>query len=284
MMTSVTFPGGMCLPALGMGTWALGDRAERRAQEIASLRLGLDRGLRVIDTAEMYGAGRSERLVGEAIAGRRDEVFLVTKILPSNASRAGVAERCRASLRRLGTDRIDLYLLHWRGGVKLEETVGAFEQLEREGLIGAWGVSNFDIGDLDDLARVAAPGACAANQILYSLDYRGVEFDLLEADRRRAIVTMAYSPLGQGGDLLRQPVLQRIAAEHETSLGPATPAQVALAWVLRQPGMLAIPKAGSPEHQRENVAATELVLTQHDLDAIDRSIPPPRRKVPLAMI
>ncbi|MBB2178005.1 aldo/keto reductase [Gluconacetobacter tumulicola] len=284
MVNSVMFPGGARVPALGMGTWALGDSAERRTQEIASLRLGLDLGLRVVDTAEMYGAGRSERLVGEAIAGRRDEVFLVTKVLPSNASRAGVAASCRASLRRLGTDRIDLYLLHWRGAVPLGETIGAFERLKREGLIGAWGVSNFDVGDLDDLARVASPDPCAANQILYSLDYRGVEFDLLEADRRRSIVTMAYSPLGQGGDLLHQPVLERIADRHETSLGPATPAQVALAWVLRQPGMLAIPKAGSPQHQRENVAATELVLTSEDLAAIDRSIPPPRRKVPLAMI
>ncbi|GBQ28044.1 aldo/keto reductase [Gluconacetobacter sacchari] len=284
MVNSVTFPDGACQPALGMGTWALGDAAGRREQEIASLRLGLDLGLRVIDTAEMYGAGRSERLVGEAIAGRRDEVFLVTKILPSNASRAGVAEHCRASLRRLGTDRVDLYLLHWRGGVPLEETVEAFERLRRDGLIGAWGVSNFDVGDLDDLARAGAAGSCAANQILYSLDYRGVEFDLLEADRRRSIVTMAYSPLGQGGDLLRQPVLERIAGRHETSLGPATPAQVALAWVLRQPGVLAIPKAGGVAHMRENAAAAELVLTAEDLEAIDRSIPPPRRKVPLAMI
>ncbi|CAP57260.1 aldo/keto reductase [Gluconacetobacter diazotrophicus] len=284
MMGSVTLADGTRLPALGMGTWALGDRADRRAQEIESLRGGLDQGLRLIDTAEMYGSGRSESLVGEAIAGRRDEVYLVTKIVPSNASRRQVPEHCRASLRRLGTDRIDLYLLHWQGAVPLEETVEAFERLKDEGLIGAWGVSNFDAGDMDTLAHVTGGVHCAANQVLYSLDYRGVEFDLLEADRRRHVLTMAYSPLGQGGDLLRAPVLARIAARHETTLGPATPAQVALAWVLRQPNLVAIPKAGSPAHQRENIAAAELALNAEDLAAIDRSIPPPARKVPLAMI
>jgi diketogulonate reductase-like aldo/keto reductase len=284
MMGSVTFSDGTPLPALGMGTWNLGDRADRRAQEIASLRTGLDLGLRVIDTAEMYGSGRSESLVGEAIAGRRDDVYLVTKILPSNASRRGVPDSCRASLRRLGTERIDLYLLHWQGGVPLDETIEAFERLKEQGLIGAWGVSNFDAGDMAMLAGVAKGTGCAANQILYSLDYRGVEFDLLDADRRQGVVTMAYSPLGQGGDLLRAPVLARIAARHETALGPATPAQVALAWVLRQPDLVAIPKTGSVARQRENAAAAELVLGAEDLATIDRSIPPPARKVPLAMI
>ncbi|MBB2200279.1 aldo/keto reductase [Gluconacetobacter tumulisoli] len=283
-MGTVTFSDGTQVPALGMGTWNLGDRADRRAQEIESLRAGLDLGLRVVDTAEMYGAGRSETLVGQAIAGRRDDVFLVTKVLPSNASRRGVAESCRASLRRLGTERIDLYLLHWPGAVPLEETVEGFERLKDEGLIGAWGVSNFDVDDMADLRRVSSPGDCLANQILYSLDYRGVEYDLLDDDRGQGVVTMAYSPLGQGGELLRAPVLARIAARHETALGPATPAQVALAWVLRQPNLLAIPKAASLPHQRENVAAADIVLTEADLAAIDRSMPPPRRKVPLAMI
>ncbi|GBQ30584.1 aldo/keto reductase [Gluconacetobacter azotocaptans] len=283
MMGTVTFSNGTQVPALGMGTWNIGDRADRRAQEVESLRAGLDLGLRVIDTAEMYGGGRSETLVGQAIAGRRDEVFLVSKILPSNASRQGVAESCRASLRRLGTERIDLYLLHWPGAVPLEETIEAFERLKAEGLIGAWGVSNFDVDDMADVHRIS-PDGCLANQILYSLDYRGVEYDLLEDDRRQSVVTMAYSPLGQGGELLRAPVLARIAARHETALGPATPAQVALAWVLRQPNMLAIPKAASLPHQRQNVAAADIVLTEADLAAIDRSIPPPRRKVPLAMI
>ncbi|NVN13368.1 aldo/keto reductase, partial [Nguyenibacter vanlangensis] len=218
MMGSVTFPDGTTIPALGMGTWTLGDRADRRAREIAALRAGLDQGLKLIDTAEMYGNGRSETLVGEAIAGRRDDVCLVTKVLPSNASRRAMPASCRASLRRLGTDRIDLYLLHWQGGIPLDETVEAFERLKQDGLIGAWGVSNFDDDDMAALSRLAPAGACAANQILYSLDYRGVEFDLLPADRRRGVVTMAYSPLGQGGELLRAPVLARIAARHETAL------------------------------------------------------------------
>ncbi|WP_323990472.1 aldo/keto reductase [Nguyenibacter sp. L1] len=284
MMGSVTFPDGTTIPALGMGTWTLGDRADRRAREIAALRAGLDQGLKLIDTAEMYGNGRSETLVGEAIAGRRDDVCLVTKVLPSNASRRAMPASCRASLRRLGTDRIDLYLLHWQGGIPLDETVEAFERLKQDGLIGAWGVSNFDDDDMAALSRLAPAGACAANQILYSLDYRGVEFDLLPADRRRGVVTMAYSPLGQGGELLRAPVLARIAARHETAMGPATPAQVALAWVLRQPNLVAIPKAGSVAHQRENAAAADIALSDDDLATIDRSFPPPTRKIPLAMI
>lgn len=284
MMGSVTFPDGTTIPALGMGTWTLGDRADRRAREIAALRAGLDQGLKLIDTAEMYGNGRSETLVGEAIAGRRDDVCLVTKVLPSNASRRAMPASCRASLRRLGTDRIDLYLLHWRGGIPLDETVEAFERLKQDGLIGAWGVSNFDDDDMAALSRLAPAGACAANQILYSLDYRGVEFDLLPADRRRGVVTMAYSPLGQGGELLRAPVLARIAARHETALGPATPAQVALAWVLRRPNVVAIPKAGSVAHQRENAAAADIALSDDDLATIDRSFSPPTRKIPLAMI
>ncbi|MBV1834702.1 aldo/keto reductase [Novacetimonas pomaceti] len=283
-MKDVTFPDGITVPALGMGTWNLGDDDGRRKAEIQSIQLGLDAGLRVVDTAEMYGSGRSERLVGQAIAGRRDDVYLVSKVLPSNASRKGVHDACAASLKRLGTDRLDLYLLHWRGSVPLEETVAGFGDLMRAGMIRAWGVSNFDVDDMRELARVTSPEPCCANQILYSLDYRGVEHDLLAYDREARIVTMAYSPLGQGGELLRAPVLRRVAARHETALGPATPAQVALAWVLRQPGLLAIPKAGSPAHQRENIAAAALELTKADLAEIDDAIPPPRRKVSLAMI
>ncbi|MBY4639367.1 aldo/keto reductase [Gluconacetobacter entanii] len=283
-MKNVTFPDGITVPALGMGTWNLGDDEARRDAEIRSIRMGLDAGLRVVDTAEMYGSGRSERLVGQAIAGRRDDVYLVDKVLPSNASRRGVHDACAASLKLLGTDHLDLYLLHWRGSIPLEETVAGFEDLKRAGMIRAWGVSNFDVDDMRELARIHTPDPCCANQILYSLDYRGVEYDLLAHDRAEGIVTMAYSPLGQGGELLRAPVLKRVAARHETSLGPATPAQVALAWVLRQPGVLAIPKAGSPAHQRENMAAVELELTKADLAEIDDAIPPPHRKVSLAMI
>lgn len=284
MTGNVRLRNGVEVPALGMGTWNMGDEPDRRAAEIESLRTGLDLGLNVIDTAEMYGSGRSESVVGEAIAGRRDEVFLVTKVLPSNASRKDVPKSCRRSLERLKTDRIDLYLLHWRGSVPLQETVEAFEKLRDEGLIGNWGVSNFDVDDMQELESVTGGDGCLANQILYSLDHRGVEFDLLEADRRQNIATMAYSPLGQGGLLLRNDTLAAIAEEHKTSLGQATPAQVALAWVLRQPGLIAIPKAGSVAHLRQNVAAREIKLTADNLAALDRAFPPPTRHMALEMI
>lgn len=283
-MKTVTFPNGTQVPALGMGTWNMGDAESRRADEIASIRAGLEAGIRVVDTAEMYGSGRSEKLVGEAIRGLRDDVFLVSKVLPSNASRAGVRRACEASLKRLGTDRLDLYLLHWEGSVPLAETIAGFADLVDAGLIRSWGVSNFDTDGMRAVEAIHSPTPCAANQVLYSLDYRGVEFDLLEHDRAAGVVTMAYSPLGQGGELLRAPVLARVARRHTTSLGPATPAQVALAWVLRQPDVLAIPKAGSPKHQHENFAAQEIVLTRDDLAEIDGAIAPPRRKEPLAMI
>ena len=281
-MKDVELRSGVTLPALGMGTWNLGDSAARREEEILSLQRGLDAGLKVIDTAEMYGDGRSESLVGEAIAGRRDDVFLVDKVLPSNASFDGVQDRCRAALRRLDTDRIDLYLLHWRGRYALEETVRGMEQLQADGLIVDWGVSNFDVDDMEELGRVT--DTCSVNQILYSLEYRGTEFDLLDADQRSGVVTMAYSPLGQGGDLLTDEALIDVASRHETTAGPATTAQVALAWVLRRPNVLAIPKAGSVRHMEENILATQLTLSDEDLALLDRAFPPPRRKTPLAMI
>ncbi|MBE7729575.1 aldo/keto reductase [Komagataeibacter sp. FXV3] len=283
-MKTVTFPNGTTVPALGMGTWNMGDSDSRRADEINSIHAGLDAGIRVVDTAEMYGSGRSEKLVGEAIKGRRDDVFLVSKVVPSNASRDGVRKACAASLKRLGTDHLDLYLLHWPGSVPLEETLAGFDDLIDAGMIRSWGVSNFDADGMREIESTPASTPCAANQVLYSLDYRGVEFDLLQRDRDAGIVTMAYSPLGQGGDLLRAPVLKRIAQRHTTSLGPATTAQIALAWVLRQENVLAIPKAGSPRHQHENLAATEITLTRDDLAEIDEAIAPPRRKEPLAMI
>ncbi|QDH14371.1 aldo/keto reductase [Formicincola oecophyllae] len=271
-----------------MGTWAMGDAPAKRPQEIAALRYGLEHGLHVIDTAEMYGNGRSETLVGEAIAPfARDRVFLVSKVLPSHAAHDDVLKACRQSLARLGTDHLDLYLLHWRSSVPLAETVGAFEALMADGLIRSWGVSNFDVDDMEELAAV--PGAQAANgvqanQILYALEYRGTEWDLLEADRAQGVVTMAYSPLGQAKRILTSPALKAIAAKHHTSLGPATPAQIALAWVLRQPGVLAIPKAGTVAHERENIAALEITLSAADLLALDRAFPPPLRKRPLACI
>ncbi|QBL93435.1 putative oxidoreductase [Komagataeibacter saccharivorans] len=283
-MKTVTFPDGRVVPALGMGTWNMGDSDSRRADEIRSIRAGVEAGIRVVDTAEMYGSGRSEKLVGEAIRGLRDEVFLVSKVLPSNASRKGVRRACAASLERLGTDCLDLYLLHWEGSEPLEETIAGFNDLVEAGMIRSWGVSNFDTDAMREVKSVHSATPCAANQVLYSLDYRGPEFDLLEYDRKAGIVTMAYSPLGQGGDLLRAPVLRRVAQRHATSLGPASPAQIALAWVLRDENVLAIPKAGSLRHQHENIAAQEIILTRDDLAEIDEAIAPPRRKEPLAMI
>ncbi len=284
MANTITLPDGTTLPALGAGTWNMGDSPDRREEEIASLRYAVEQGIQVVDTAEMYGNGRSETLVGEAIAPLRGQVFLVSKVLPTNASARGVAQSCRRSLKHLGTDRLDLYLLHWRGSVPLAETVEAFRTLQREGLIRHWGVSNFDTDDMRDLEHCAHPGECAVNQILYSLEYRGVEYDLLRADSQRRIVSMAYSPIGQGGALLANPVLARVAARHTTSLGGATPAQVALAWVLRQPNMLAIPKAGTVAHMRLNLAARELELGARDLAELDGAFAPPTSKEPLAMI
>lgn len=281
-MKKVRFRDGHVVPALGMGSWNIGDSTATRAQEIASLRTGLDAGLSVIDTAEMYGSGRSERLVGEAIRGRRDEVFLISKVLPSNASYEKTLRSCEASLDRLGTDRLDLYLLHWRGGVPLEETVEALTHLQTQGMIRRWGVSNFDTEDMQELDALGAD--CAANQILYNLEARGVEFDLLAHDRAEGIVSIAYSPLGQGGSLLDDDILADIAKNHETSSGPASPAQVALAWTLRQPNLLAIPKAGSRAHMCENIAALDLVLRDEDQARLDASFAPPRRKTPLEMI
>lgn len=284
MARTITLPDGTTLPALGAGTWNMGDSAACRDEEIASLRYAVEHGVQVVDTAEMYGNGRSEKLVGDAIAPMRKQVFLVSKVLPTNASAKGVAQSCRRSLKHLGTDWLDMYLLHWRGSVPLAETVEAFRQLQREGLIRHWGVSNFDTDDVQELEQCTQPGECAVNQVLYSLEHRGVEFDLLQADRQRQIVTMAYSPIGQGGALLADPALGRVAARHTTSLGVATPAQVALAWVLRQPNMLAIPKAGTVAHMQQNLAAQELELGPQDLAELDAAFAPPKSKQPLAMI
>lgn len=275
---SVTLPRGHRVPALGLGTWTMGEDTRKRDDEIAALRLGLDLGMTVIDTAEMYGDGATERLVGAAIAGRRDRVFLVSKVLPSHARRTQTLAACAASLERLGTDYLDLYLLHWRERTPLHETIEAFTQLVEEGRIRRWGVSNFALSDMEEL--LAAPGGAAVscNQVLYNLSRRGIEYDLLPWCRDRGVPIMAYSPIEQAR-LLRRKVVRHVAVRHE-----ATAAQVCLAWVLRQPGVIAIPKAGSPEHVRDNHGALALRLTDEDHRELDEAFPPPREPQPLEMI
>ncbi|WP_434774863.1 aldo/keto reductase [Pseudomonas oryzihabitans] len=272
---TVRLPDGTTVPALGQGTWRMGENADLHRQEVSALRQGLDLGLTLIDTAEMYGEGRAEELVGEAIAGRRDEVFLVSKFYPKNATEAGVPLACERSLKRLGTDVIDLYLLHWRGQVPLIETVMALEKLRDEGKIRHWGVSNLDTSDMLELGD----DRCSANQVLYNLEQRGIEHDLLPWCQGQQMPVMAYCPLGQGGDLLRHPTLATLAERHQ-----ATPAQIALAWVLRQPGVIAIPKAGDAGHLEENARALDLRLTDDDLALLDGAFPPPQSKTPLAII
>ena len=278
-MRMVSFPDGTAVPALGQGTWNMGERRTSRRQEADALRLGLDLGLSLIDTAEMYGDGGAEEVVAEAVDGRRDGAFIVSKVYPHNASRRGVAAAAERSLRRLRTDRIDLYLLHWRGGVPLEETVAGFEDLRDAGKILRWGVSNLDTDEMEELFGFAAGRACATDQVLYNPEARGIEFDLLPWCAARRMPVMAYSPLGQGGRMLNNGALRAVADRHD-----ATPAQVALAWALRQPGVIAIPKASDEAHVRENAAAARLALTAEDLAAIDRAFPPPTRKRPLAML
>ncbi len=254
------------------------DRASAN-RERDSLRLGIELGMNLIDTAEMYGDGASECLVGEAIAGLRDQVFLVSKVLPSHATKQGVRRACEASLKRLGTEQIDLYLLHWRGSVSLGETIDGFELLRRDGLIGDWGVSNFDVDDMQALVGLARPRGCLANQVLYNLEHRGIEFDLLRYGIEQGVPLMAYSPVGQGGALLRHPALAAVARRHGK-----TPAQVALAWTLRHQNVISIPKAGTATHVRENAEAASIVLDDEDLTALDRAFPPPDRPVPLEML
>lgn len=278
MNRQVSLPGGETVPALGQGTWMMAETKGRRAEEIAALREGLDLGLTLIDTAEMYGEGESETLIGEAIEGRRDGLFLVSKVYPHNASRAGVIAACERSLKRLRTDRLDLYLLHWQGSHPLDETIAGFEALQRAGKIRHWGVSNFDTDDMADLIDEAGGAACATNQILYNLTRRGPEFDLFPWQHARRIPVMAYSPIEQGR-LPRSPALEEIAREHG-----ATTWQIALAWVLRRPDVIAIPKAGRREHVRENAKALDIALTPEDLARLDRDFPPPRRKTSLEML
>ncbi|MNF41324.1 putative oxidoreductase [compost metagenome] len=269
---------GVSVPAIGQGTWRMGEVASQRRAEVAALRQGIELGLGLIDTAEMYGEGGAELVVGEAIAGVREQVFLVSKVYPHNASRQGVAAACAGSLKRLRTERIDLYLLHWRGQYPLAETVEAFERLREQGKIGRWGVSNFDLADLQELHDLGVAG-CATNQVLYNPEARGIEFDLLPWQQQQGMPLMAYCPLGQGGQLLRQPVLRQVAEAHGV-----TPAQVALAWLLRQSGVIAIPKAIDPAHLRLNAEAATLQLSAADLALIDEAYPPPAGKRHLQMV
>ena len=274
---TISLPSGEDIPILGQGTWHMGEDRRRRRTEIEALRVGIDLGLTLIDTAEMYADGGAELLVREAIEGRRDEVFLVSKVLPRNATRRGTVEACERSLQRLGTDRIDLYLLHWREKLPLQEALEGFAALERAGKIRYWGVSNFDITDMEELLEIGGT-TVQANQVLYNLGRRGIEYDLLPWCRERSIPIMAYSPIEQGR-LLEHPTVLRIAKHHQ-----ATPAQIGLAWLLRDRRVNVIPKAGTPAHVRENRRALDIRLTAEDLAMIERELPPPREPRPLEMI
>ena len=278
MSRTVALPSGERLPAFGVGTWRMGERTGARRGEVAAIRAALDLGVRLVDTAEMYGDGGAEEVVGEALAGRRDEVFVVSKVTPHNASRRGTAAACERSLARLRTDRIDLYLLHWRGNYPLAETLDAFERLKDAGKIRHWGVSNFDADDLRELAALPAGGACAANQVYYSASTRGVEFDVAPWLRERSMPLMAYCPLDEGrlaGDATLAAVGARIGA---------SAAQVAIAWLASRPGVIAIPKASADRHLRENVAAAALDLGADALAEIERRFPAPRRATALRIV
>ena len=274
------FPNGAIVPMLGQGTWQMAQGERPRDEEEAALRLGLDLGMTLIDTAEMYGDGAAESLVGGAITGRRDDVFLVSKVLPAHADRRGTIAACDASLKRLRTDRIDLYLLHWPGRIPIAETIEAFNILRGQGKISAWGVSNFDTDDMNVLAATAgtSPQSMQTNQVLYNLTRRGIEFELLPWCRMHGLPLMAYSPLEQGR-LLNHPELAAIAARHH-----ATIAQIALAWVLAQPGVIAIPKSGSAAHVRENHAAAQIRLTAEDMAHLNQAFPAPTRRESLEML
>jgi diketogulonate reductase-like aldo/keto reductase len=274
----VTLPDGESVPAFGIGTWHMGEDRRRAADETAAVKLGIELGMELIDTAEMYGNGGAEEVVAAATAGARDRLFIVSKVLPYNASRKGTIEACERSLKRLKTDRIDLYLLHWRGSVPLAETLEAFLTLRRDGKIRHHGVSNFSTEDMKEWVALAGGETVASNQILYNLSRRGPEWELIPWCRERRISVMAYSPLEQGR-MLGNRGLQQVAERYG-----ATPAQVALAWLLRQDGMIVIPKATRLEHVRENRGALDLKLADADLTALDRAFPPPKGRTPLGML
>lgn len=277
-MRSISLPGGEAVPVLGLGTWHMGERGSDRAAEADALRCGIDLGMTLVDTAEMYGSGGAEQVVREAIRGRRDEVFLVSKVLPFNADRNGTVEACEASLARLGVETIDLYLLHWPGSYPLAETLAGFDDLRRAGKIRYWGVSNFDTAEMDALTALPGGPACVTNQVLYNLARRGIEYDLLPWCASRAMPVMAYSPLEQGR-LAGNRVLAEVARRHGV-----TALQVALAWVLGRDGVIVIPKAARIDHVRQNRAALDLELTAEDRGELDKAFPPPHGKRPLEIL
>lgn len=281
---SVSLPDGTSMPRFGMGTWYLGENPATHDRELEALRTGLDAGITLIDTAEMYGGGAAEKLVGEAIQGYdREKLFLVSKVYPHNAGDPMIFESVEASLARMQTDYLDLYLLHWRGSIPLSETVRCMEELVEDGVIRHWGVSNFDVDDLEELYSVHNGTHCAANQDLYHLGSRGVEYEILPWMRSAQMPLMAYCPLAQAGDLRRglvtDPAVTEVARRHE-----ATPLQVLLAFVLRDPQVVAIPRSGSPEHMRENIAARDIELTSDDLALLSRSFPMPNHSTPLDIV
>jgi diketogulonate reductase-like aldo/keto reductase len=275
---AVRLADGTPVPALGMGTWHMGESARGRSREVAALQAGIEAGMTLVDTAEMYGDGGAEEVLAQAMAGRRDDVFVVSKVYPHNAGAKRAAAACERSLSRLATDRLDLYLLHWRGRVPLAETVDAFERLRREGKILRWGVSNFDTDDLEELLALPDGARCAVNQVLYHLGERGIEWSVAPLCRRHAIAIMAYSPVGEGA-LLTNPGLMRIASD----IG-ATPSQVALRWIVEQGDVIAIPKTSNVAHVRENLVAATLRLSSATLAELDAAFPPPRRPTRLAVI
>jgi len=280
---TVAFSNSRSIPAIGQGTWYMGEKASQRKTEVNALRAGIDLGLTLIDTAEMYAEGGAEEVVGEAIKGQRDKVYLVSKVYPWNAGGQKGQAACEASLRRLGTDRIDLYLLHWRGNVGLDETIALMNNLQQQGKIGRWGVSNLDIDDMQALWREEGGSACATNQVLYHLASRGVEYDLLPWCQQQNMPMMAYCPLAQAGrlrtGLMNHPVVNEIARNHE-----ATAAQILLAWVIRYKGVMAIPKAASIEHVKANAAALDITLTGEELRLLDNAFPAPEVKTPLDVV
>lgn len=282
-MKTIQFHGELALPAIGQGTWYMGENPSLRSQEVAALQAGLDLGLKVIDTAEMYADGGAEQVVGEALRGRRDQAWLVSKVYPWNAGEVDAIEACERSLKRLQTDYLDLYLLHWRGNVPLEETIRAMELLQQQGKIRHWGVSNFDHDDMLELWHEPGGKACLTNQVLYHLASRGIEYDLLPQCQQREMPIMAYCPLAQAGRLrqalFEDPHLQQIAQQKGINV-----AQVMLAWVIRQPGVLAIPKASSVAHVQQNAAALGINLTLEELSIIDRAFPAPLTKTALDVV
>ncbi|BCG58165.1 aldo/keto reductase [Paenibacillus sp. URB8-2] len=279
----IALPDGAAVPRIGQGTWNIGEDASRREEEVEALRLGVELGMNLIDTAEMYGEGRSETVVGEAMQGIRDKVFLVSKVYPHNAGLKRIAKSCEDSLKRLRTDCLDLYLLHWRGSVPLEETVEGMERLVEQGKISRWGVSNFDTDDMEELFRLARGTHCATNQVLYHLGSRGIEFELLPWQRERQMPIMAYSPLAQAGSL-RKGLVQNEAVREIAVAHGASPLQILLAWCIREGDEIAIPKASSREHVLQNAAAALISLSAEELWLLDKAFPAPERKMQLDMI